>query len=634
MDSKAEENIEQQPIIPEQQVNPNTDSNLQTQTQPDEISPENEPTIEKKLDSFIELAGNENRYQFLLVFMTLIIWINVEFLSIILPFLEKEPLVNFRNPITGHEATNVLLNYTMCDFSSSSYNITERFTYSWVSQFDIECNRLKTGLMGSILFSGVMMGALSFQFFANKFGRKKTGLFSLFCFGLTLSCAPLVNSIYFAYAILLVGGFFTNLIALATYVLVGETVSAKKRAISGSIINTGFSLCGIFYFLLFLYLEQASPIFLIGAGIALVICVVYFFVIHESPRYFIIKKNFDKFLITVKLIAKSNKRLEIVEEVIENNPERINQLRNHINKNDTALLETADNLDNCSEFDKFSSHDKDYHMKALKKNSSARGTLDLLIYPSVRYNFIILCVLWFCISGNYFGLAIHLKSLPGNMYVNGIIVYLIEAVAYFIAGTVVNIKFFGRKRVFAMFYMISITGFLSMQIFDVGGNYGELVFTFIARFAVAGNFNLFYTYSLEIYPTTVRAQGIGINSFFCRLSSVLVPMVLELYEEQVNLIFVVINILSLFLLFFLPETLDRPMEDDIYEIVHNVAIDKKNTKNSVGDIAGDKTERLIIGEDDNERKESDENKTVNNVNDNKDFDGDKNEKLEIETNDN
>ena len=50
----------------------------------------------------------------------------------------------------------------------------------------------------------------------------------------------------------------------------------------------------------------------------------------------------------------------------------------------------------------------------------------LVKYSSIRYKFLILCFLWFCISGNYYGLSILLKTLPNDIYFNGIMIYIFE----------------------------------------------------------------------------------------------------------------------------------------------------------------------------------------------------------------
>ena len=50
--------------------------------------------------------------------------------------------------------------------------------------------------------------------------------------------------------------------------------------------------------------------------------------------------------------------------------------------------------------------------------------LALFKYPSVRYTFILFCLLWFFSTALYNGLTIGLKSLPGNIYLNSLLLFL------------------------------------------------------------------------------------------------------------------------------------------------------------------------------------------------------------------
>jgi len=73
------------------------------------------------------------------------------------------------------------------------------------------------------------------------------------------------------------------------------------------------------------------------------------------------------------------------------------------------------------------------------------------------------------------------------------------------------------------------------------------------------------TYSLEIYPTPIRALGHGINAFCSRIGSIILPVLIEIISEYVTFIFVGMNLLCLFLMFFMPETIGTILKEEIEE---------------------------------------------------------------------
>ena len=90
---------------------------------------------------------------------------------------------------------------------------------------------------------------------------------------------------------------------------------------------------------------------------------------------------------------------------------------------------------------------------------------------------------------------------------------------------------------------------------------------FLARFCISGSEVIYYTYSLEIYPTPVRSVAFGINATFGNGGSILAPMILEFLPNWLFLtLLAVICAMNSFLLIFLPETVGKPMAETIKEL--------------------------------------------------------------------
>jgi MFS family permease len=537
--------------------------------------------MDSKIEKLMSLSGNENKYQYFVLIITFCIWTNICILPVSLAFLEREPDVNFKNPENNITVYGSTLNYTMCEYGEHSYNITQTYSYSWVIEYKITCDRVLTGLLGSMMFTGDMLGSIIMKFFADKIGRRKTILFGLVfttlaLFGITFS-QNITQILIFCVPI----GLFGTFTALASYMLLTEVVSSRKRAMFGSITNTAFSASGIFFILLYKYLDNWRYIFYVASFFTFISTFLFYYFIKESPRYNFSKHRFDKFMKNLREIARTNNRLEefnskITEEgeykqLVEEIKIHIETCRyNHLNQDKKVVLSTdvqnncefeSTDLKNTDELTILEQSSEKLFQSKIKKNSP----LALVKYSSIRYKFLILCFLWFCISGNYYGLSILLKTLPNDIYFNGIMIYIFEAVAYFCAGFIVDIKYIGRKGFVAFFYTIAIVGFTTLSIFkNLSDNY-IVAITFISRFAVSGIFNVLYTYSVEVYPTSVRALGFGINSLSARIAGMIFPILIELFLEYINLVFILMNVLSFIFMLFMPETNGRSLQEHLDE---------------------------------------------------------------------
>ena len=47
------------------------------------------------LEKMLEISGSEHKYQYLILLLTFMIWINLNLLTLIIPYLEKQPEVSY-----------------------------------------------------------------------------------------------------------------------------------------------------------------------------------------------------------------------------------------------------------------------------------------------------------------------------------------------------------------------------------------------------------------------------------------------------------------------------------------------------------------------------------------------------------
>ena len=251
--------------------------------------------MDEKIDKIIDLCGTKNKYQYILVFISFISWINNMMVSIALPFLEKTPEIIYIDPKTKEIKTSHL-NYTICTWDKSLYNISKIDKYSWVNEFNISCDRFKTGLIGTLNFSGSFLGSITLNFFADYFGRKNTIIYSLILYIILNTWVAFMKSFYFV----MLGNFILN--ALNTYInytmlmMVEEVTNSKLRGNFGTFINSGFPACGLVYFPLFIHLKTWQKVFIVNSIIAFSMLILFLIFSFESPRYFFLKEILKKVL--------------------------------------------------------------------------------------------------------------------------------------------------------------------------------------------------------------------------------------------------------------------------------------------------------------------------------------------------
>jgi len=96
--------------------------------------------------------------------------------------------------------------------------------------------------------------------------------------------------------------------------------------------------------------------------------------------------------------------------------------------------------------------------------------------------------------------------------------------------TVVIIEWLGRKKTMALeFGVYSFFMFLLVFCLD---RHGITICIFVARAFISGAFQCVYVYTPEVYPTTLRAIGLGASSSMARLGAIATPFVAQVASGQ------------------------------------------------------------------------------------------------------
>ena len=529
--------------------------------------------MDEKIDKLISLAGNKHKYQIFCLILIFLLWVNCNFMACVLPLLERKPIIDYFDKKEQKNYTDSL-SYDLCDKLKNEEIIEwnrKVFNYSWISYYEIECNKEKTGLISSFTFVGNMFGALFFAPMTKIVSHKNNVIISTFGFSLSIFLLIIIKNFYILLGLLVGVGTFGNFLCYSSLVLIEESVSHDRRSLYGNIVNIGYPFCGITYVVLFYFFENWKIVFYILIAFIFFICGLIWIFIYNSPRGAIEKRNKKEILKILNGIAKFNNKSDYFENIeSEEYQNIINEIcgETNENENDEKLIPNTSNLNSNLSKDLLNNENENNNNKNSKMQNIT--AISLIKYPSIRYKFLILCYSWFTACGIYNGISVASKNLEGNFYLIQIGLFIAESIAYFISGILMEIKILGRKRTIWGGMFITIACLLILALISVP----DLVYFFLdllSRFCISAVHTIFYTYSLEVYPTPVRTIGFGINATFGQIGGIVFPMLVELFPEYLCFIgYSCLITFAVFLLFFLKETVGLPMKETIDELCKSV----------------------------------------------------------------
>ncbi|XP_050215575.1 organic cation/carnitine transporter 4 [Mercurialis annua] len=513
-----------------------SDQNLRSPLlQPPPSPPSKETDEPEKLtidDMLQKHCGEFGPWQLRHFVLTSLAWALEAFHTMVVIFADREP--DFKCLSAGCYATAK----TVCGFEPGSWEWIGGLESSTVAQWGLVCGqKFKVGLVQSIFFGGCMIGAGIFGHLSDsKLGRKGS-LIVVCILNALFGCLTALSPNYWTYLILrLLTGFSTGGVGLCAFVLATEPVGPTKRGTAGMstfyFFSTGIALLsGIAYvFRSWRVLYTASSI----PSILFLVLVLPF--ISESPRWYLVRGRVNEAMKIMSAIAKSNGH---------HLPDRVI----------LALDEETNN--SCS---------IDEEKKLTTKDQAITGSLiDVIRSPMTRIRLFLTVGISFLCSIVYYGLSLNVVNLETDLYLTVLLNAVAEMPAFTITAVLLNK--FGRKPlavgtqwfsgVFCLFG--SLIGILI-------GSFGvwkviRMICGVLGIFGMAGTYNLLFIYTAELFPTVVRNAALGCATQAAQMGAILAPFVVVLGGGLPFAVFAVCGIMSGFLAFYLPETLNRPLYD-------------------------------------------------------------------------
>ncbi|HMR33159.1 MAG TPA: MFS transporter [Geminicoccaceae bacterium] len=170
-------------------------------------------------------------------------------------------------------------------------------------------------------------------------------------------------------------------------------------------------------------------------------------------------------------------------------------------------------------------------VSALAATASPRARMRDLLAPALRRRTLLILAAWLLISTAYYGVFIW---LPGRLVTQGygfvrgygflVLLALAQLPGYALAAW--GVEAIGRRRTLIAFLVASAAGCL---LFVFAEQPGWIATSLLAMsFALLGTWGGLYAYTPELYPTGLRATGMGMAGAMARVGGLLGPSVVGL----------------------------------------------------------------------------------------------------------
>ncbi|XP_076371527.1 carcinine transporter-like isoform X2 [Tachypleus tridentatus] len=194
--------------------------------------------------------------------------------------------------------------------------------------------------------------------------------------------------------------------------------------------------------------------------------------------------------------------------------------------------------------------------KTMKEEEKAQRTAVLLKYPRLRKHFLIITLAWIASSVTYYALQLNVTNLYGNEFLNFFLLGLVELPTYFICWYLME-KIGRRLTNVSLFMLAAVSSFLPVA-FPSDMAIGTTIGALVGKFGCSAGYMVMYQQATELYPTPVRALGMGISATMASIFLIATPYLIYLGTYNQHIPYVIIGGICLatsFTGFFLPETL-------------------------------------------------------------------------------
>ncbi|RWS28812.1 solute carrier family 22 member 5-like protein [Leptotrombidium deliense] len=206
-------------------------------------------------------------------------------------------------------------------------------------------------------------------------------------------------------------------------------------------------------------------------------------------------------------------------------------------------------------------------IRAHQESGIAKATtLEFLRKGRLRTNFLLVLLAIVAEDSGYYGLTLNFENLAGNPFVNFFMLSLVEIPSSLIAYWTIETKL-GRRWSNTLFLTSGGILLCLPIMLPIGGSFTTVV-SFIAKGVINTALLVTYQQAAELYPTSLRNQGIGISVAVGCIVTLFLPYLSHLGRENVLIPLTSIGVICViagFASMFLPETLNENLPQEVHD---------------------------------------------------------------------
>uniref|UniRef100_A0A061RDK7 MFS transporter, OCT family, solute carrier family 22 (Organic cation transporter), member 4/5 n=2 Tax=Tetraselmis sp. GSL018 TaxID=582737 RepID=A0A061RDK7_9CHLO len=465
-----------------------------------------EPLISREAEASPEVAEDEMHIDTLLIgsigefgygqqlfyFLTQLAWIPAAFITLVMVFTTLDPVSQrWFSCVEGkyREECLVVLNSRKTDHTVDFCSLP-RESYAWtrphdsiVSEWDLVCgDSWKQEAVNSAFFGGFIIGAGIFGSMSDNLGRKRALTTAMVISGLMAIIGGVSQSYWIFLTCRCVSGIGVAGIGMVAYILGCEYVGPSWRGLLGVAAQQFFAF-GAILLPVIAYLMPSWRALSILTGASSLLFPLALLLVPESPRWLLTAGRSADAVTALAAIASHNRT----------------SLPN------VSLAGTSGQPG---------------------EEPARANLLDVLRHPILRVRLIIQLIAWFTVSSMYYGISLMISALPGSIYVDNVVLAVMEMVAYGVASVLIDL--IGRRKTISGSFLI---GGLCLILSAATSGPLSLCLAFAAKCAAASAFALVYICMAELFPTVVRNVCVGAASQAARVGSMAMPSLIIIGNE-------------------------------------------------------------------------------------------------------